>query len=353
MALTHVKDRNIVDQLDRISRGASRVMRILISIFTGAAACMAIGASPSFAEGQTVKLVAVDDRKAVIATVEPVHQFLARARIPGTVTRLTVKEGNLVSEGDRIALAVDEKLRLQMEALQARIQAQEADREQARLDFGRMQQLRGTGAVSQKEVDQARTHLEAAEQTLQALKTDRQVIEEQAAQGAVLAPGAGRVLKVPVTDGSVVMSGDTIAVIAAENYILRLQLPERHARFMKAGDMILVGSRGLQTREEEPETLRHGKVVLVYPEIDHGRVIADVKVEGLGDYFVGERTRVYVATGARQALVIPEGYLYRRFGVSYVKLEDGTEAVVQPGLPVEGGVEILAGLHEGDVVIKP
>jgi hypothetical protein len=39
--------------------------------------------------------------------------------------------------------------------------------------------------------------------------------------------------------------------------------------------------------------------------------------------------------------------------VSYVKLEDGTEVVVQVGLPVEGGIEILAGLHEGDVVITP
>jgi membrane fusion protein, multidrug efflux system len=94
-------------------------------------------------------------------------------------------------------------------------------------------------------------------------------------------------------------------------------------------------------------------VVLVYPAIDQGRVTADVDVAGLGDYYVGERTRVYVATGTRPALVIPDGYLYRRFGVDYVKLEDGAEIVVQPGLPVEGGLEILSGLKAGDVVAKP
>ncbi len=149
------------------------------------------------------------------------------------------------------------------------------------------------------------------------------------------------------------MAGETIAVIASQNYILRLQLPERHAKFIKAGDTILIGERGLEAKEEEPETLRRGTVVLVYPEISQGRVIADVKVEGLGSYFVGERTRVYLATGTRQALVIPGGYVYRRFGVSYVKLKDGTEVVVQPGLPVEAGLEILAGLHEGDAVAKP
>jgi membrane fusion protein, multidrug efflux system len=329
------------------------VIRMPFSIFLALAASVSFFNSGALAAEQTVRLATVDDRKAVIATVEPVHEFLARARIPGVVTALAVKEGDFVKEGDRIAVAVDEKLRLQMLALQSRIQAQEAERGQARLDYDRMQKLRGSGAVSQKEVDTATTRLDVAERTLQALRTDRQVIEEQAAQGAVLAPSAGRVLKVPVSDGSVVMSGDTIAIIAAENYILRLQLPERHARFMKAGDTIFIGSRGLQAREEESETLRRGKVVLVYPEIEHGRVIADVKVEGLGDYFVGELTRVYVATGTRQALVIPEGYLYRRFGVSYVKLKDGTEVVVQPGLPVEDGLEILAGLHQGDVVTKP
>jgi membrane fusion protein, multidrug efflux system len=320
-------------------------------IFFAIIVMLVVGAFPALAAEQTVTRQQVDDRKAVIATVEPVHQLVARARIGGTITVLTVKEGDRVAAGDRIAVVADQKLLLQMQALQSRIQAQQAERDQAQTDFGRAQQLRGSGAVSQAQFDQARTRVDVAERNLQALRSDRQVIEQQSAEGAVLAPGAGRVLKVPVSEGSVVMPGETIAALAADNYILRLQLPERHARFMKAGDTILIGSRGLQVQEQE--TLRHGRVVLVYPQIDQGRVIADVEVEELGDYFVGERTRLYVATGTREALVIPEDYVYRRFGVSYVKLKDGTEVVVQVGLPVEGGIEILAGLHEGDVVTTP
>jgi multidrug efflux pump subunit AcrA (membrane-fusion protein) len=156
-------------------------------------------------------------------------------------------------------------------------------------------------------------------------------------------------LKVPVQQGSVVLAGETIAT---QNYILRLQLPERHARFLKADDAILVGARGLAAGDEE-EAMREGRVTLVYPAIDQGRVIADVEVPKLGNYFVGERTRVCVATGKRPALVIPREYLYRRFGVSYVKLKDGTEVAVQPGLPVAGGIEILAGLRAGDMVETP
>jgi multidrug efflux system membrane fusion protein len=312
---------------------------------------LCLAASAASAAEATVTWQAVDDRKAVIATVEPVHELLARARIGGTLTTLKVKEGDRVAAGDRLAVVADQKLLLQIEALDQRIEAQQAARDQARVDLTRAQELRRTEVGTQAALEQARTRLDVAERTLQAMRADRQVIEQQSTEGAVLAPGAGRVLKVPVVEGSVVLAGETIATLAADNYILRLQLPERHARFMKAGDTILIGGRGLQPQEQE--TLRRGRVALVYPQIDQGRVIADVEVEGLGDYFVGERTRVYVATGTRQALVVPEEYVYRRFGVSYAKLKDGTEVVVQVGLPVEGGIEILAGLRDGDQVTTP
>lgn len=312
---------------------------------------LAAATTPTLAAETTVTRRAVEDRKAVIATVEPVHELLARARIGGTVTMLGIKEGDRVAAGDRLAVVADQKLALQMQALQSRIQGQQAERDQAQIDFGRAQELRRAGVGTQAALDQARTRLDVAGRNLQAMGADLQVVEQQASEGAVLAPGAGRVLRVPVPEGGVVLPGETIAAMAADNYILRLQLPERHARFMKAGDAILIGGRGLQP--QEPETLRRGRVALVYPQIDQGRVIADVEVEGLGDYFVGERTRVYLAAGTRDALVIPEEYVYRRFGVSYTKLKNGTEVVVQVGLPVEGGIEILAGLRDGDQVVTP
>lgn len=316
-----------------------------------AVALLLAGLLQPAAAQQAVTRQQVDDRKAVIATVEPVRELLARARIGGTIVALTVREGDQVAAGDRIALVVDPKLALQIQALESRIQAQISAREQAQIDLNRIEQLRASGTVSQSQLDQARTRLNVAERTYLALRSDREVVEQQSTEGAVLAPASGRVLKVPVSVGSVVLPGEMIATLATDNYILRLQLPERHARFMKAGDTILVGSRGLQ--QQDQETLRRGRVRLVYPQIDQGRVIADAEVDGLGDFFVGERTRVYVATGKRDALVVPADLVYRRYGVSYVKLKDGTEVVIQPGPPVDGGIEVLSGLNEGDMVVRP
>jgi multidrug efflux pump subunit AcrA (membrane-fusion protein) len=183
------------------------------------------------------------------------------------------------------------------------------------------------------------------------MRGDRSVIAQQMSEGAVLAPGAGRILSVPVSEGRVVMPGETIATLAEDRYVLRLQLPERHAQFIRAGDKVQIGSRGLA--ESADETRREGRVVTVYPEIQGGRVIADVKVDGLGDYFVGERTLVWVSAGARRVIVVPAGFVLRRAGVNYVKTADGAEIVVQPGERRDDGIEILGGLADGDTLVAP
>jgi len=253
-----------------------------------------------------------------------------------------------------VAQVADAKLALQMQALDSRISSLKSTRDQAKIDFDRVAELASRGVSTQAQRDQAKTNLDVAERNLTAMQGDREVIAQQAAEGAVLAPGAGRVLSVPVSVGRVVLPGETIATLAEDKYILRLQLPERHAQFLRAGDKVEIGARGLA---DDENATHEGRVRIVYPEIQGGRVIADVEVGGLGTYFVGERTRAYVETGKRKAIVVPASYVYRRAGVNYVKLANGDEVVVQPGESHdEGGVasvEILSGLTDGDRIVAP
>jgi len=326
-------------------------MRLVVPLFLAL-----LGARAAFAADTFVaRAIDVADRKAVVATVEPVHQLVARARIGGTIASLAIKEGDVVAAGAEIAVVADQKLALQMQALDSRSASQQSQRDQAKADFDRVAELQKRGVSTQTQLDQARTNLDVAERNLAAMRADRSVIAQQASEGAVLAPGAGRALNVPVSVGQVILPGETIATLAEDQFILRLQLPERHARFMRAGDTVLIGARGMQA--EATETMREGKVRLVYPEIRGGRVIADVEVPGLGDYFVGERTRVYIDAGTRRTLVVPASYVYRRAGVNYVRPAGGDEIVVQPGeardIGGAKGLEILAGLKDGDTLAAP
>jgi multidrug efflux system membrane fusion protein len=326
-------------------------MRFILPLFL---ALFSSGAAIA-ADSYVIHTTEVADRKAVIATVEPVHQLAARARIGGTIVSLAVKEGDTVAAGAQIALVADEKLALQMQALDARIASQQSQRDQAKTDYDRTAELARRGVSTQTQLDQAKTNLDVAERNLAAMRSDRDVVAQQANEGAVLAPGAGRVLTVPVSVGRVVLPGETIATLAEDQFVLRLELPERHARFLRAGDAVRIGSRGLKD-ERQAET-REGRVRIVYPEIQGGRVLADVDVSGLGDYFVGERTRVYIDTGSRRTIIVPASYVYRRAGVNYVRLASGDEVVVQPGETREDGdiksIEILAGLKDGDRLVAP
>ena len=162
----------------------------------------------------------VADQKAVIATVEPVHQLVARARIGGTIASLDVKEGDSAAAGAQIAVVADPKLVLEMQGLDSRIQSLQSQRDKAKADFDRAVELQRRGVSTQVQVDAAKTALDVAERTLAAMGSDRDVVAQRMSEGAVLAPGAGRVLRVPVSEGSVVLPGETIATLAEDRYIL-------------------------------------------------------------------------------------------------------------------------------------
>ncbi|WP_457798388.1 efflux RND transporter periplasmic adaptor subunit [Methylocystis sp. S23] len=311
----------------------------------------AIAAPSAALSGEiAVHVAPIDDMKAVVASVEPAHQLVARARIGGTVTTLKIKEGDTVAAGAELAVVADQKLFLQMQSIDQRIRALQSQRDKAKADFDRAQELLRRGVSTKVMFDQAKTALDVAERNLSALQSDRNVIEQQSAEGSVKAPGPGRILTIPVSVGRVVMPGEIIATLAEDNYILRLQLPERHARFMRAGDRVEIGERGVNTGAG---ARKEGRVRIVYPEIQGGRVIADVDVQGLGDYFVGERARVYVTTGKRDAILAPKSAVYRRAGVDFARLANGAEIVVQAGDAHGDAIEILSGLHDGDVVRTP
>jgi len=323
----------------------------------GLFAAIALAAIPVQAYAQsgetfTVSESLIADRKAVFATVESVDTVAARARIGGTIGELRVDEGDAVAAGDVLAVVVDDRLAPQIGAANASASALAAQLEQARIDLTRAEDLFERGIFPQARLDQARTQVDVLEGQLASARQERAVLVQQSREGDVLAPSAGRVLNVPVTSGSVVLPGEAVASIASDLYLLRLRLPERHARTIEEGDPVTVDAASL-TGDVAPT----GRIRQVYPRIEDGRVVADAVVEGLGDFFVGERVRVYVEVDERVAFLVPEDFLINRYGVDYVRLREAddraVDIVVQRGRTTPDGVEILGGIAAGDVLVQP
>lgn len=301
----------------------------------------------------------IDDLKSVLTTVRSKDLIEARVRTPGTVVSLKVTAGSEVKAGELVATVIDPKIALKLKALDAQIVGLESRVVTAQSDYDRAEQLRQRGVTPQARVDQLKSALDVVVNELKSVRAERQVSEEQGTEGQVLAPAAGRVLRVPVTEGSVVMAGEAIATIAANEFLLRLELPERYARFMRKGDPVKVGARGLS---QGGDVVAEGRIVKVYPELQGGRVVADAEVAGLGGYFVGERALVWISAGKRRTIVVPAAYVFNRFGLDFVRLAQAkgepADIVVQLGgraaLPGGGdGLEILSGVRAGDKLVRP
>ncbi|HHI88404.1 MAG TPA: HlyD family efflux transporter periplasmic adaptor subunit, partial [Hellea balneolensis] len=171
-------------------------------------------------------------------------------------------------------------------------------------------------------------------------------------KGRVTAPADARVTEVSVVKGSTVSPGQVIARLATLDGVVRLALPERHAGAIHEGEVLTLRlpARGGKTFK--------ATITKIYPELKGGAVIADARVVGRLNALVGERVDVLVAVGRRRALLIPKSYVTTRYGIDFVKVHVGDyllEAPVTLADPKgkDGQVEVLAGLHDGDIIESP
>ncbi|MCO5063198.1 MAG: efflux RND transporter periplasmic adaptor subunit [Rhizobiaceae bacterium] len=328
------------------------------SLACGAALLLALTATTAWAENFKVEPATVTEWKAVFAEVESRTVVPARARISGTIADVRVTEGQEVKKGDVTATVVDEKLALQLRAAEARIAALQSQMENARTELERAQDLLGRGAAAQSRVDSAKVQLDVTTNQLAAAIAEKAVIDQSVLEGEVLSPAAGRVLTVPVTAGSVIMAGETIARIASGQYYLRLSLPERHAAEIVEGATVAIGARGTSGRNFTAG--QQGRIAKVYPEIENGRVIADVEVADIGDFFINERMLVSIPVARRSVLAVPPEAVRTVHGIDYVSLntaggEQDVAVVLGEQVEVDGKqmVEVLTGLSSGDEAIVP
>ncbi len=298
----------------------------------------------------TVESARITEWKSVYGEVETRDRVPARARIGGTIDTLDVTEGDRVEAGQQIALVEDTKFGFQLDSIDAQIQALRARFATAQTDLDRGETLLERGVITSQRFDQLRTEVDVIDGQIRSLEAERLVLEQRVTEGAVLSPQTGIVLSVPVARGSVVTPGEAIAEIGGGGVFLRLALPERHAEALSEGDEIMIGSEG--------DSQRVGRLAKLYPQIEDGRVQADVEVLGLDARFVGRRVPVRLPIGTRQAILVPANTISTQSGLDYVTVDgpDGPVArVVVPGdIVARDGTawrEILTGLSVGDRVV--
>lgn len=325
-------------------------MRPLFGLSAASLLLAMVCAGQATAEEFTLQSIDIAETKAVFGRVETRDLAPARTRIGGILTRRDVSEGASVEQGQPIGLVVDDKLALQLRASAARVRALNAEQANAKNELERAQSLLARGAATQQRVDQLRTQVDVLYGQIGAAEAEQSVLVQQGVDGEIKAPAKGVVLRAPVTVGSVVLPGDMVAMVAGGGFFLRLALPERHAASLRAGQEVQIGEG----------KKRSGRIAKIFPQIENGRVIADIETDSLGTYFVGERVMVHVPVARRLVLAVPEVAIQRRAGLDLVTLatKSGQQSVVvvtgqRLETPAGPQIEILSGLVAGDRVVTP
>lgn len=319
-----------------------------MTLFVSILALILPGLATAEAE-HTARLTTVIEWKAVFGKVEARDNVPARSRIGGTMVEITVTEGTSVTEGQQIGRIDDAKLALQLDSVEAQIDALRSQLENAQTELTRGEDLLARGVTTAQRLDALRTQVDVLTNQIEATAAEKRVIAQQAAEGAVLAPISGRVLNVPLTQGSVVMPGEVVAVIGGGGFFLRLAVPERHASFLREGADIQIGNDGAD---------RTGRLAKIYPQIENGRVIADVEVEGMDARYVDARVLVRLPVGETRALLIPADLVATRMGLDFVTVQQGDHTALRVIVPGEHHridgvdmVEVLSGLEDGETLV--
>lgn len=312
----------------------------------------AVARTAAAADAFLVEEVEAPDLRIIAAVLTNRDVGDARARIGGKLSRLLVREGDLVRQGQLLAVISDERIAAEARAAVAAVEASRANWERASQELERAEKLYAAQAIARSSIEAARADAAASQANLKAAEAQAAAAQGVKDQGNVTSPADGTVTRAPIPQGAVVMPGDVVVAISTGARVLRIELPESDGRSLRQGLELRIVEGGINAQT--------AVVRQVYPAVAQGRVTADLDAAGIAEDLIGARIRVAAPLGVRRAIVVPGRFIVTRFGADYVRLKRAGGAVIEapvqrgPNAPTEtipDGVEILSGLRPGDEII--
>ena len=284
----------------------------------------------------------------VIGTMEAVQGVTVSADLPGTVARINLDSGKSVHAGDVLVELDTRQERAQLAAL-------EAQRDLARLNFTRMQQLANEGVISRMDYDRA---------TAEQRQTEANVAEVRATiqRKTIRAPFSGILGIRKINLGQYLPGGGPVVSLQSLNPIyVNFGVPQQVAGQARSGRTLRVSA------EQLPGQAFTGRVTAIDSVIDEGT--RNFQVQGTlsnpeGKLRPGMFVQVDLALGAgRPAITLPASAIsYAPYGdsvfiVTGLKDQKGQSyrGVRQQFVKVQGSrgdqVAVISGVNPGDEVV--
>ena len=285
----------------------------------------------------------------VIGTAAAVQGVTVSADLPGTVDHIAFDSGKSVNAGE---VLVERDTRQE----RAQLAAMEAQRDLARINFGRMQQLVKEGVIAQTEFDNA---------TAQQKATEAQVGEIRAtiARKTIRAPFTGILGIRQVNLGQYLSAGEAIVSLQSLNPIyVNFGIPQQTAAQVRVG-------RGLRVSSDDVGGIKFSGRVTALDSIVN-EATRNIQVQATlanpgGKLRPGMFVQVEIVTGTdRPVIALPASAInYAPYGDSVYVVSDlkdphgkAYRGVSQRFVKLEGSrgdqVAVVSGVNPGDEVVS-
>jgi RND family efflux transporter MFP subunit len=289
------------------------------------------------------------------------------AKLPGTLSRVSVQIGDRVRQGQVVAALDRREIDAQVDAAAAAVnvaraglESAEAGLANAELERERSQNLFEKGALPKQRLDAADTtrRASAAQRELAAanlaqaeaaLRRAREVQRD----ATLTSPIDGVIVERNYDAGSLVGPGDKPVVVAADLRVMKLEagVSELETGRLRVGMPARVG---VQARGSD---VFEGRVATIAPEVDarNRHFAIQVRISNPGTLLSGMYATATIPTErATSVVAVPRDAIVSRDGRRLALKIDGTtltEVPVTEGLSSGSLVEISNGLAAGDVIV--
>ena len=306
----------------------------------------------------------------VTGTVIPEDEVEIKPQLNGIISEIMVEEGDMVNNGDLIAIIKVVPDERSVYGAQSQVNAAELNVKNAERQMQRAEELFSKQIISQQEFEDAELRFNTAKENLQAAQNDLEIIRKGSVSGSstantnIRATITGTILEIPIKLGDQVIaansfnSGSTVAIIADLNMmIFEGQVDEAEVGRLEVGQDLSVSMAAIPDKEFL------AKLKFVAPKGTEAGGAVQFKIEA--DLTLDESTFIragYSANGTlvvdnrQDIMVIPEALLQfdRKTSVPYVEVETSNQNFerrdITIGLSDGIKVEILDGLEMTDKI---
>jgi RND family efflux transporter MFP subunit len=311
--------------------------------------------SPVSARTETASFEQVAQTVRTMGSVEPSVRVSPGTKILGRIERVEVEIGRRVARGQLLAALEMRDLQAAVEQARAAVAMAEAQLDNSRAQYARMQELHRRGSVTDKNLEDATSGFRVAEAALQQAQANLSAAEVTLDYAEIRSPIAGWVTAKRIEAGDMARPGEPLFVVEDLSRVeVVVSVPESQVAAIAPGDpaRVILGV---------PETTRDAVVDSVNPSGDPTSRTFEVRLlldNPDGRLKAGMFARAEFEHGSRSGLFVSTDALVERGALRGLFVVDaegrGRLRWIRTGKTLDDRVEVLSGLQAGErYVVAP